>query len=71
MAPGLAANQSVATTILASNWLFGLFVVIPLVTIPIAWRIVRAETRGAARRAGGIAKPRFFAPSGTARHSGR
>lgn len=40
---GLAVNQSVATTILASNWLFGLFVVIPLVTIPIAWRIVRAE----------------------------
>ena len=42
-AAGLASGHSVATTIDASNWLYGLFIAVPLVTIPIVWSIVRNE----------------------------
>jgi MFS family permease len=42
-AAGLAATEGTAATVAASNWLYGLFVLVPLVTIPIAWRIVRGE----------------------------
>lgn len=42
-AAGLAASPSIETTIGASNWLFGLFVLVPLATIPIALAIVRGE----------------------------
>ncbi len=42
-AAGLAATPTVATTVAASNWLYGLFVVVPLATIPIVWSIVRGE----------------------------
>lgn len=47
-AAGLAASQTVETTIAASNWLFGLFVLVPLVTIPIALGIVRGDRISAA-----------------------
>lgn len=40
---GLATSQTTAATISASNWLFGLFVLIPLATVPIAWSIARSE----------------------------
>jgi MFS family permease len=40
---GLAAGNGVSATIAASNWLYGLFLLVPLATIPIAWRIVSAE----------------------------
>jgi hypothetical protein len=49
-AAGLAASQSTASTIAASNWLYGLFILIPLVAIPIVWSIARDE-RGLARAA--------------------
>ena len=42
-ASGLAASQSTATTINAANWLYGLFVIVPLLAIPIVWSIVRGE----------------------------
>ncbi len=47
-AAGLASDQSVAATIRASNWLYGLFLLVPLVTIPIIWSIVRSERLTAA-----------------------
>ncbi len=40
---GLAGSEDVAATVSASNWLYGLFALVPLLTIPIAWRIVRGE----------------------------
>jgi len=40
-AAGLASAHSTASTIAASNWLYGLFIVIPLVAIPIVWSIAR------------------------------
>ncbi len=40
-AAGLASQSSVEATIAASNWLFGLFVVVPLSAIPILWQISR------------------------------
>lgn len=40
-AAGLASHPSVDATIAASNWLFGLFVVVPLSAIPILWWIGR------------------------------
>lgn len=40
---GLAGSEDVAATVTASNWLYGLFALVPLLTIPIAWRIVRGE----------------------------
>ncbi len=49
-AAGLASSQSVASTISASNWLFGLFVIVPLIAVPIVWKIVRGE-RGDANAA--------------------
>lgn len=39
---GLAAGQTEATTIAASNWLYGLFVVVPLAAVPILWQITRS-----------------------------
>lgn len=42
-AAGLATGDSLSATINAANWLYGLFVLVPLVTIPIVWSIVRAD----------------------------
>lgn len=42
-ASGLATSQNTATTINAANWLYGLFVIVPLLAIPIVWSIVRGE----------------------------
>ena len=42
-AAGLASVHTIATTINAANWLYGLFIVVPLVTVPIVWSIVRTE----------------------------
>jgi MFS family permease len=51
-AAGLASGQSVTTAIAAANWLYGLFVVFPLLAIPIVWSIVRTEaTRAVAQAA--------------------
>lgn len=41
-AAGLASGNSVASTIAAANWLYGLWVIVPVVAIPIVWSIVRA-----------------------------
>jgi hypothetical protein len=51
-AAGLASGQGIAATISAANWLFGLFIVFPLLAIPIVWGIVRTEaTRAVAQAA--------------------
>lgn len=42
-AAGLATGQGIAATINAANWLYGLFAVVSLFTIPIVWTIVRRE----------------------------
>ncbi|MBN9315609.1 MAG: MFS transporter [Devosia sp.] len=47
-AAGLASAQTIAATISASNWLYGLFVLVPLVAIPIIWSVVRGERLAAA-----------------------
>ncbi len=44
-AAGLASSQTTAATINASNWLYGLFILVPLAAIPIIWGIVRGERR--------------------------
>lgn len=49
---GLATSQTTATTINAANWLYGLFIVVPLITIPIIWSIARGE-----RAAAGMKQP--------------
>ncbi|MDC9825513.1 MFS transporter [Devosia sp. ZB163] len=40
---GLASAHTTVTTISASNWLYGLFLLVPLATIPIVWSIVRGD----------------------------
>ncbi|MDB5538925.1 MAG: transporter [Devosia sp.] len=50
-AAGLASAGTTAATIGASNWLYGLFVLVPLVTVPIVWTIVRDERREAVAEA--------------------
>lgn len=47
-AAGLASAQTTAATINASNWLYGLFLLVPLATIPIIWSVVRGERLAAA-----------------------
>lgn len=47
-AAGLASGQTTSATVNASNWLYGLFVLVPLVTIPIVWSVVRNERLAAA-----------------------
>lgn len=46
-AAGLAGSQSLPATVNAANWLYGLFILVPLVTVPIVWSIVRGERREA------------------------
>lgn len=50
-AAGLASGESIAAGINAANWLYGLFVLVPLVTVPIVWSIVRGERREAVAQA--------------------
>ena len=40
-AAGLAAADGVRGVIAAANWLYWLFALVPLVTIPVAWTIAR------------------------------
>lgn len=42
-AAGLASGNSVAAALNAANWLYGLFILVPLVAVPIAWAIVRGD----------------------------
>jgi hypothetical protein len=51
-AAGLASGQSVATAMAAANWLYGLFIIFPLLALPIILGIVRGEaTRAVAQAA--------------------
>lgn len=51
-AAGLASGQSVTTTMAAANWLYGLFILFPLIALPIVLGIVRSEaTRAVAQAA--------------------
>jgi MFS family permease len=40
---GIAAKPGVSTTSTAALWLYGLFILVPVAAIPIAWRLVRTE----------------------------
>ncbi|WP_421759193.1 MFS transporter [Devosia sp.] len=42
-AAGLASGKGIPATINASNWLYGLFAIVPLVAVPIVWAMVRKE----------------------------
>lgn len=42
-AAGVASGGGLPELMTAANWLFGAFVAVPLVAIPIVWRIVRTE----------------------------
>ena len=40
---GLAAGDTALNNLNAANWLYGLFIVVPLAALPIVWAIVRGE----------------------------
>ena len=42
-AAGLASGDGIAATISAANWLYGLFALVPLVAIPIAWSLSQRD----------------------------
>jgi MFS family permease len=42
-AAGLSSEPTLLATIAAANWLYGLFILVPLVALPVAWRIVRSR----------------------------
>lgn len=42
-AAGLASGDGTAATINAANWLYGLFALVSLATVPVVWSIVRRE----------------------------
>ena len=49
-AAGLASGTSVASALNAANWLYGLFILVPLAAVPIAWAIVRSDWPEAAEQ---------------------
>jgi hypothetical protein len=42
-AAGLSSERTLRATLAAANWLYGLFILVPLVALPVAWTIVRSE----------------------------
>ena len=42
-AAGLASGDGIAATINAANWLYWLFALVSLATVPVVWSIVRRE----------------------------
>lgn len=42
-AAGLSSERTLSATLGAANWLYGLFILVPLVALPVAWAVVRSE----------------------------